>query len=119
MKTDEPCVLAAQQAVREAGYQGELAIANGGVDANWMVKHGIPTVTLGAGQINQHMVSEALDVKRYLAACAIGLRLATADQIALVLAGKRFAIKLLTHPRELSEMDRPQVAFPLSSQTPK
>ena len=77
---DEPCVLAAAAAVEESGLQPELAIANGGVDANWMVKHGIPTVTLGAGQLNQHMVTEALDVKKYLAACRIGLTLATEVQ---------------------------------------
>ena len=78
---DEPCVLAAAAAVESAGRQPQLAIANGGVDANWMVQHGIPTVTIGAGQLNQHMVSEALDVKKYLAACRIGLSLATSTQL--------------------------------------
>ena len=74
---DEPCVLAAAAAVESVGRQPQLAIANGGLDANWMVKHGIPTVTIGAGQLHQHMVTEALDVKNYLAACEIGLFLAT------------------------------------------
>lgn len=77
LKMDEPCVLAAQEAVRHDGWEPQLAITDGGVDANWMVQHGIPTVTLGAGQLNQHMVTEALDVKRFLAACRIALRLAT------------------------------------------
>lgn len=74
---DEPCVLAAAVAAESIGRKPQLAIANGGLDANWMVKHGIPTVTIGAGQLNQHMVTEALDVKNYLAACKIGLCLAT------------------------------------------
>ena len=77
LSQDEPCVREAIAAIESAGCQPQLAIANGGVDANWMVKHGIPTVTIGAGQLNQHMVSEALDVKKYLAACQIGLQLAT------------------------------------------
>jgi tripeptide aminopeptidase len=42
-----------------------------------MVRHGIPTVTLGAGQLNQHMTSEALDIAKFEYACRIGLRLAT------------------------------------------
>ena len=77
LSPEEPCVTAASEAVAAAGLEPNLAIANGGVDANWMVKHGIPTVTIGAGQLNQHMVSEALDIQKYLAACDIGLRLAT------------------------------------------
>ena len=78
---DEPCVTAAAAAIEAVGRQPQLAIANGGVDANWMVKHGIPTVTIGAGQLNQHMVTEALDVRKYFAACQIGLRLATDSQV--------------------------------------
>lgn len=80
MKPDEPCVAVARAAVEAAGLTPQLAVANGGVDANWMVKHGIPTVTIGAGQLNQHMVTEALDVAKYLAACRIGLRLACGDE---------------------------------------
>ena len=77
LSPDEPCVVAAQRAVAACGLTPQLAITNGGVDANWMVEHGIPTVTIGAGQLNQHMVTEALDVKKYLQACEIGMRLAT------------------------------------------
>jgi len=77
LSPEESCVAAARAAVAACAGEPQLAIANGGVDANWMVAHGIPTVTIGAGQLNQHMVTEALDVKKYLAACEIGLRLAT------------------------------------------
>ncbi len=77
LSPDEPCVKVAHEAVVDCGLQPQLAIANGGLDANWMVKHGIATVTIGAGQLNQHMVTEALDIKKYLAACNIGLHLAT------------------------------------------
>ena len=32
--------------------------SNGGLDANWFDKHGVPTVTIGAGQYEIHMVNE-------------------------------------------------------------
>lgn len=73
----EPCVVAARNAVKSIGEVPEFAIANGGLDANWLTKHGWPTVSLGAGQLNQHMVSESLDLVGYRNACRIALRLAT------------------------------------------
>jgi len=77
---DEPCVLAAGDAIRSLGYDPEFAIANGGVDANWLSARGIPTVTIGCGQLNQHMTSEALDVEQFEIACKLALRLATASE---------------------------------------
>jgi tripeptide aminopeptidase len=77
---DEPCVLASEAAVRAIGRQPERAVANGGVDANWTTAHGIPTVTLGCGQLNQHMVSEALAIDDFQDACRLALLLATASE---------------------------------------
>jgi tripeptide aminopeptidase len=74
---DEPCVLAAEQAVRYCGGRPIRAISNGGLDANWMTARGIPTVTIGCGQQNVHAVSEKLDVKVFQQACQVALRLAT------------------------------------------
>ena len=76
----EACVLAAEAAVRGIGAAPLRAISNGGLDANWMTAHGIPTVTLGCGQQNVHTTSEALDVDAFERACRIGLRLATAAE---------------------------------------
>jgi tripeptide aminopeptidase len=73
----EPCVVAAASAVRAAGQEPELAISNGGLDANWLTAHGIPTVTLGCGQRNIHTVKEELDVADYQLARRIALHLAT------------------------------------------
>jgi tripeptide aminopeptidase len=73
---NEPCLLAAEGAVRDAGAQPVRAISNGGLDANWLTAHGIPTVTLGAGQISPHTLGEALDVAEFQLACRIGTRLA-------------------------------------------
>lgn len=80
LKTTEPCVEVAGQAIRSIGQEPQHAIANGGVDANWLTAHGIPAVTLGCGQKNQHMVSELLNVDEFESACRIGLRLATATE---------------------------------------
>jgi tripeptide aminopeptidase len=74
----EPCVRMAAEAVRAAGREPELAVTNGGLDANWLVRHGIPTVSLGCGQLHPHMTSEALLVPDFEDACRIALRLATA-----------------------------------------
>lgn len=74
---DEPCVMAAEAAVRSAGAEPIRAITNGGLDANWTTARGIPTVTLGCGQKNVHTTSEQLDIAAFKLACRIALRLAT------------------------------------------
>jgi tripeptide aminopeptidase len=78
----EPCVLAAEAAVRAVGAEPERAISNGGLDANWLTARGIPTVTLGCGQQNVHTTSERLDVPAFSKACRIGLKLATGTEAA-------------------------------------
>ena len=80
LKTNEPCVQVAQQAVRSLGREPELAIANGGLDANWTTKHGIPTVSLGCGQRNAHTVKEQLDLEEFHTACQVALVLATGTE---------------------------------------
>ena len=42
-----------------------------------MTAHGIPTVTLGCGQMQIHTTSEYLDIAAFEKACDIALRLAT------------------------------------------
>jgi tripeptide aminopeptidase len=74
---DEPVVAAAVQAVKQVGGEPILAVSNGGVDANWLVRHGIPTVTLGCGQRRVHTTSESLDIPDFLAACRIAKHLIT------------------------------------------
>lgn len=73
----EPCVVAAAEAVRAEGHEPELALTNGGLDANWITAHGIPTVTLGCGQEHIHCVEEELDIAQFQLARRIALRLAT------------------------------------------
>jgi tripeptide aminopeptidase len=76
---EEPCVVAAKAAVEAEGREPELAISNGGLDANWLTARGIPTVTLGCGQRNIHTAQEELDIADFHLARRIALRLATAS----------------------------------------
>lgn len=54
-------------------------VTNGGLDANWMIKHGIPTVTFGAGQNEIHTVKEWVDLKEFENGCRMALALATME----------------------------------------
>lgn len=78
LEREEPCVAEAVKAVEAEGLTAELAVTNGGLDANWLTARGIPTVTLGCGQQNIHTASEELDIKEFHSARRIALRLATA-----------------------------------------
>jgi len=71
----DPSVVAATEAVSAEGAEPELAIANGGLDANWLSARGIPTVTLGCGQKHIHTVDEQLDVEQFELACRVAGRL--------------------------------------------
>lgn len=75
---DDASLLAAEAAIRQAGGQPVRAVSNGGLDANWMTAHGIPTVTLGCGQVDIHTTSEKLDISAFQTACRVALALATA-----------------------------------------
>ena len=74
----EPAVQEAQRAIRMIGLQPSIRISNGGLDANWLSSRGLPTVTLGCGQQDVHTVKETLHIPSFLAACRVGLILATA-----------------------------------------
>lgn len=78
---NDTCVAVAQAAVQAIDREPELAISNGGLDANWLNVHGIPTVTLGSGQMQPHTVQEALCIPEFQDGCRIALTLATAAQL--------------------------------------
>jgi len=73
----DECVQLAEAAVAAVGREPMRVISNGGLDANWLNAHGIPTVTLGCGQMNVHTTSEMLDLAAFRDACRIALVLAT------------------------------------------
>jgi len=72
-----PVVEAATSAVAANGLTPQTRIVNGGLDANWLTEHGLPTVTLGCGQAGIHTVAETLHTESFLTACRIALTLAT------------------------------------------
>jgi tripeptide aminopeptidase len=74
---DSPVVRHALAAARGVGVRPALHVGNGGLDANWLVRHGIPTVTFGAGQNNIHTTQEYVDVPLFLAGCRLAMALAT------------------------------------------
>ena len=78
MKEDSPAVRRAVEAVQAIGREPNLRITNGGLDANWMVKHGIPTVTFGAGQNEIHTVKEFVDLEEFESGCRLAIAAATA-----------------------------------------
>src|SRR5262249_53318876 len=67
------------EAPLRAGLKPRTRITDGGLDANWMVRHGIPTVTFGAGQNNPHTVEEFVDLSEFEAGCRFALACATLD----------------------------------------
>jgi tripeptide aminopeptidase len=77
MKDSLPVVKRAVAAVSSIGGTPTIRAANGGLDANWMVRHGIPTVTFGAGQNEAHTIDEWINLDEYNRACALAIRLAT------------------------------------------
>jgi tripeptide aminopeptidase len=78
LKVTSPVVRQACAAVRALGWQPALRISNGGLDANWLVRHGIPTITFGAGQNNPHTVDEFVNLDDFAEGCRLALTLATA-----------------------------------------
>jgi tripeptide aminopeptidase len=77
MKESLPVVQRALAAVSDVGGAPNIRAANGGLDANWMVRHGVPTVTFGAGQNEVHTIDEWINLDEYDRACALAVRLAT------------------------------------------
>lgn len=74
---DHPSIAAAKEALRVVGREPYVDIANGGLDANWLFRHGVDAVTLGCGQRNIHTADERLDIPDYLDACLVATWLIT------------------------------------------
>lgn len=79
MKETLPVVRRSVAAVEAMGLAPDVRVANGGLDANWLVRHGIPTVTFGAGQNEVHTVDEWIDLAEFERACGLAVRLATME----------------------------------------
>ncbi|SRR6056297_1078986 len=78
LKETAPVIKRASAAVEAIGLTPDVRAANGGLDANWIVRHGIPTVTFGAGQNEVHTIDEWIDLDQFRRACDLAYTLATA-----------------------------------------
>ncbi len=74
---DHPSIAAAEKVLVELGRTPFKEVSNGGLDANWLFKHGIQAVTLGCGQRQIHTADEWLDLPEFRTACELATRLIT------------------------------------------
>jgi tripeptide aminopeptidase len=63
-------------AARAFDFTPSTRIGNGGLDANWLVRKGVPTVTFGAGQHGIHTLDEYVDLQEFYQGCLMALALA-------------------------------------------
>lgn len=76
---DAPVVVHAKRAAESLGLKPTTLFSNGGLDANWFVKHGVPTVTIGAGQYEIHTVHEYVELDEFADGCRLAIALATLE----------------------------------------
>ncbi len=76
---DTPIVKRATRALQMLGIEPVYVFSNGGLDANWLDKHGVPTITIGAGQAEIHTIKEYVNLKEYEKGCRLGVLMATLD----------------------------------------
>jgi tripeptide aminopeptidase len=76
---DAPALTHAKRAAESIGLKPTTLFSNGGLDANWFDKHGVPTVTIGAGQYEIHTVNEYVDLPEFANGCRLAVALATLE----------------------------------------
>jgi tripeptide aminopeptidase len=76
---NSPAVLHAKRAAESLGMKPTTVFSNGGLDANWLDKHGVPTVTIGAGQYEIHTVNEYVNLPEFADGCRLAVALATLE----------------------------------------
>lgn len=79
LSEDSPAVARAKRAVESLGLTPQTHFSNGGLDANWLVNHDMPTVTFGAGQYEIHTVKEYVDLPEFAQGCRLAIALATSE----------------------------------------
>ncbi len=79
LNNDSAPLKIAVASLKQAGLKPQLKVADGGLDANWLFAHGVPTVTLGAGQRDPHTLNERLYIPSFLKACTVALHIASGE----------------------------------------
>lgn len=67
----------ATKALGLLGIKPTYLFSNGGLDANWLDKAGVPTITIGAGQAEIHTIKEFVRLDEYEKGCRLGILMAT------------------------------------------
>ncbi len=75
LKKTEACVKIASKAVESIGLKPNPLVMDAGLDANNFNEKGLPTVTLGTGSHKFHQVEEYVNIKEYLTACKVLLKI--------------------------------------------
>lgn len=76
---DALAVKHAKRAAESIGLKPITLFSNGGLDANWLDKHGVPTVTIGAGQYEIHTIKEYVNLREFADGCRLAVALATLE----------------------------------------
>jgi tripeptide aminopeptidase len=76
---DTQVVKRATKALGLLGLEPTYIFSNGGLDANWLDKAGVPTITIGAGQAEIHTIKEYVRLEEYEKGCRLGVLMATLD----------------------------------------
>lgn len=76
---DSPVVKRATKALGILGLEPTYIFSNGGLDANWLDRAGVPTITIGAGQAEIHTIKEFVKLDEYEKGCRLGILMATLE----------------------------------------
>ena len=76
---DSEVVKFSQQVAKSHKFDVKTAFCNGGLDANWLVKKNIPTITFGNGHYNPHSLDEYVHIDEFYDACRLAILLASSD----------------------------------------
>lgn len=79
LKEDTAVVQRATKALHALDIVPNYLFSNGGLDANWFDKHGIPTITIGAGQAEIHTIKEYVNLPEFEKGCRIAILMATLE----------------------------------------
>ncbi|SFK94394.1 peptidase T-like protein [Mesorhizobium albiziae] len=80
LSKNSPVVKRAAKALTMLGIEPVYLFSNGGLDANWLDKHGVPTITIGAGQAEIHTIKEYVNLAEYEKGCRLGVLMATMEE---------------------------------------
>lgn len=80
LSKDSPVVKRAAKALKMLGIEPTYLFSNGGLDANWLDKHGVPTITIGAGQAEIHTINEYVNLAEYEKGCRLGVLMAILEE---------------------------------------